>query len=252
MTAPVRDAAGNRVFHYSQTRAKPARQRKTPEADLQAAVVQYLAWALPPGVYRIRGATEGAKRRRAGALHSEGASALQGLARPDAVQPANAGGAVDRTEGAQGRDGPKGQADRRAGERSPPSCATMWPSANRSRTCATRSFAGASRRACALEQRPPLRRGRRRAGTMTDRRSRRKALGRFATRHWNHWSEMRRAAARYNATLVDAAVASQRFLTRTASTRCDGQGWPLVPTTTRLSDDDGISTSPRVERHAHR
>ena len=51
------------VHHYSQTRAKPARQRKTPEADLQAAVVAYLGFALPPGVYRIRGATEGAKRR---------------------------------------------------------------------------------------------------------------------------------------------------------------------------------------------
>lgn len=60
----VRDSEGRPVFAY---RAQPGAARKgkrnaTPEADLQRAVVGYLKYALPPGLYRVRAGMEGARR----------------------------------------------------------------------------------------------------------------------------------------------------------------------------------------------
>ena len=59
---PIRDSTGRMVRHYPKGPAKARAPRQTPEADLQRAVIEYLSFALPRGVYRVRAGQEGAKR----------------------------------------------------------------------------------------------------------------------------------------------------------------------------------------------
>lgn len=61
MTRPIFDAAGDRV-RYLRGPPKARAKRTTPEDALQKQVVEYLRWALPPNVYRVRAGKEGAKR----------------------------------------------------------------------------------------------------------------------------------------------------------------------------------------------
>lgn len=66
---PLYDGQGNRIRYWTgppRQRAKSTKPRQTPEADFQAAVVEYLTWALPERVLwtaTLNGAYLSAKQR---------------------------------------------------------------------------------------------------------------------------------------------------------------------------------------------
>lgn len=69
--------SGDPVFAYKRGPRSARKRRETPEADFQRSVMQYLAFALPSH-YRIRGATEGARRQGFARLEARGLGLSKG------------------------------------------------------------------------------------------------------------------------------------------------------------------------------